>query len=92
MSVAGKSQYISPGCRKNGNLVKICLGQCNQNLEGNSRTNSGKAAGVVLKNLPLGGPEGNQTFPWGAAPREILITRVTSRGQISRQCLWLFHC
>ena len=37
-------------------------------------TNSGKAAGVVLINLPQGGPEGNQTFPRGAAPRESLIS------------------
>ena len=54
-------------------------------------TNSGKAAGVVWINLPYGGPEGNQTFLRDAAPRESLITQGTSRVQISRQFLKLFH-
>ena len=54
--------------------------------------NSGKAAGVVCKNLPQGGPEENQTLLRGVTPRECLITRGTSRGQISRQFLSLFHC
>ena len=34
-----------------------------------SSTNSEKSEGVVLKNLPKGGPKGNQTLPRGAAPR-----------------------
>ena len=50
-----------------------------------SGTNSAvaKAAGVVFKSLPYGGLKGNQTFPRGAAPKESLITRGTSRGQNS---------
>ena len=36
----------------------------------NFGTNSGKATDVVRINLPKGGPEGNQTIPRGAAPRE----------------------
>ena len=54
-------------------------------------TNCGKATKVVWKNLAKGGPKGNQTFQRGAAPRESLITRGTSCGQISRQFLRLFH-
>ena len=40
-----------------------------------SGTNTGKSKGDVLKNLPQGGPEGNQTFLRGAALKESLITR-----------------
>ena len=40
-------------------------------------TNSGKSEGVVWKKLP----EGNQTFPRGAAPKESLITLGTTLGQ-----------
>ena len=53
---------------------------------------SEKSEGVVWKNLPSGGPEGNQTFPRGAAPMESLITQGTSRGLIYRQSLRTFHC
>ena len=50
----------------------------------NVRDKQWKAAGVFWINLPWGGPEGNQTFPRGAAPRESLITQGTSRGQIGQ--------
>ena len=53
-------------------------------------TNSGKARGVVWIDLPFGGPEGNQTFPRGAAPRETLLTQGTSRGQICQTILKAF--
>ena len=44
-------------------------------------------------NLPTGGSLGNQTFPWGCAPRKSLISLRTSLGQILfRQLLRLFHC
>ena len=33
-------------------------------------------------NFPMGGPSGNQTFHWGCAPRESLISLGTSLGQI----------
>ena len=48
----------------------------------NCGTNRGKSEGVVWKNLPKGGPEGNQTCLRGAAPSESLMTQGTSRGQI----------
>ena len=35
-----------------------------------------------LENSPTEGSLGNQTFPWGCAPRESLITLGTSLGQI----------
>ena len=34
---------------------------------------------IVWKNMPLGGPEGKQTVLMGAAPKDSLITRATSR-------------
>ena len=48
---------------------------------------------VVWKNLPYSGPEGNQTFLGGAAPKESLITRDTSCGQTfpeNPEALWRF--
>ena len=42
-----------------------------------------KVLRVCLENLPMGGPSGNQTFLWGCAPQESLITLGTSQGQIS---------
>ena len=41
-----------------------------------------KVLKVCLENLPMGGPSGNQTFLWGCAPQESLITLGTSQGQI----------
>ena len=37
-----------------------------------------KSRWVVCKNWPYKGPEGNHTFPRGAAPKEILLTQGTS--------------
>ena len=47
-----------------------------------------------LKNLPSGIPSGHQTFPWGCAPRESLMTLGNSLVQnlISRQPLRTYHC
>ena len=42
-----------------------------------------------MENLPTGGPSGNQTFLWGCAPQESLITLRTTFFQIT---LWTFHC
>ena len=36
---------------------------------------------VFLKNVPLGGPLCNQTFLWGCAPQEILVSLGTALGQ-----------
>ena len=40
------------------------------------------------RSLTISGPSGHQTFPWGCAPRESLITLVNSLGQIfpDNQC------
>ena len=43
--------------------------------------NQWKVRRVVLKNMPLGGPIGNQNFLRGTAPKESLITCGTSRGK-----------
>ena len=50
-----------------------------------------KSAVVVWKILPLGIPEGHQTFPNGAAPRESLMTEGTPKGKFFRQPLRTFH-
>ena len=44
--------------------------------------NQWKVLRECLKNLPMGGPLGNQVFPQGCAPQESLITLGTSLGQI----------
>ena len=41
-----------------------------------------KVLRVCLENLPMGVPLGKQTFLWGCAPQESLITLGTSLGQI----------
>ena len=41
-----------------------------------------KALNSCLKNLNFGIPSGHQTFPWGCAPRESLMTLGSSWGQI----------
>ena len=68
-----KSNSVTKLQTKKNTVSEIKLG-CNNKCG----TNCGKSAGVVCNNLPQGGPEGNQTFPRGAATRESLITRGTT--------------
>ena len=53
---------------------------------------SGKSVGVVWKNLPYGMPKSHQVFPRGGAPRESLMTKVKSSGQIFQTIPEDFHC
>ena len=50
-----------------------------------------KVQRVIWKSLPYGGPEGNQTFQRGPAPKESLITQGPPVGKFSTQTLRTLH-
>ena len=76
-----KKKFLPPVPRYRSRKSPECL-YIKVSLEIMSGTNSGQSVGVVGKNLPQGIPESHQTFLRSAAPRDSLMTRGNSRGQI----------